>query len=33
VLNELSKRILAGEIDNKKPIIVDLENSNLVFKN
>lgn len=33
VLNELSKRILAGDVEKEQPIIVDVENSKLVFKN
>jgi len=33
VLNELSKRILAGDVDNNRPVIVDVEDSKLVFKN
>jgi len=33
VLNELSKRILAGAVDKEKPIVVDVENSKLVFRN
>ena len=33
VLNDLSKRILAQEIDKDKPITVDMENDHLVFKN
>ncbi|MFV0266213.1 MAG: ATP-dependent chaperone ClpB [Draconibacterium sp.] len=33
VLNELSKRILGGQVDKEKPIVVDAENGQLVFKN
>ncbi len=33
VLNELSKRILGGQVDKQKPIVVDAENGQLVFKN
>ena len=33
VLNDLSKRILAQEIDRDKPITVDVEGDQLVFKN
>ena len=33
VLNELSKRILAGQVDKSKPIVVDTENDHLVFQN
>ncbi len=33
VLNDLSKRILAQEIDKDKPITVDMEGDHLVFKN
>ena len=33
VLNDLSKRILAQEIDKDKPITVDVEGDQLVFKN
>ncbi len=33
VMNELSKMILAGKVDNTKPIIIDVENGEFVFKN
>ena len=33
VLNELSKKILGSEIDNKRPVIVDKNDSGLIFKN
>ncbi|WP_167619902.1 ATP-dependent chaperone ClpB [Maribellus sediminis] len=33
VLNELSKRILAGTVDKEKTIVVDVLNGQLVFKN
>ncbi len=33
VLNELSKQILSGTIQKEKPIIIDVEDSNLVFRN
>ncbi|HJD93012.1 ATP-dependent chaperone ClpB [Bacteroides coprosuis] len=33
LLNDLSKKILAQEIDQAKPIIIDHENDHLVFKN
>ncbi len=33
VLNELSKRILAGQVDKNKPIVVDAENGDLIFRN
>lgn len=33
LLNELSKRLLAQEVDREKPIVVDLESDTLVFKN
>ncbi len=33
VLNELSKNIIAGKVDHKKPVIVDLHDSQLVFSN
>ena len=33
VLNELSKRILGGLIDKSRPIVVDMDNGNLVFSN
>lgn len=33
VLNELSKRILAGQVDKSKPIVVDAANNKLVFNN
>ncbi|MCF8361195.1 MAG: ATP-dependent chaperone ClpB [Prolixibacteraceae bacterium] len=33
VLNDLSKKILAGSIDNEKPVIVDVVDQKLVFRN
>ncbi len=33
VLNDLSKRILAGDVSKDKPMTVDLANNELVFKN
>lgn len=33
VLNELSRRILAEEVDREKPITVDAENGKLIFRN
>jgi ATP-dependent Clp protease ATP-binding subunit ClpB len=33
VLNELSRRILAGTVDKSKPIVIDVEDEGLVFKN
>jgi len=33
ILNELSKMILAGTIDQTRPITVDADNFHLVFKN
>jgi ATP-dependent Clp protease ATP-binding subunit ClpB len=33
VLNELSRRILAGTVDKSKPILIDVEDEGLVFKN
>lgn len=33
VLNELSKEILGQKIDKDKPIVIDVENGSLVFKN
>lgn len=33
VLNELSKKILGSEIDNKRPVIVDKNEQGLVFQN
>jgi ATP-dependent Clp protease ATP-binding subunit ClpB len=33
VLNELSRRILAGTVDKGKPIVIDVEEEGLVFKN
>ena len=33
VLNELSKAIIAGKVDHQKPVIVELRNSELQFKN
>ncbi|NLB93480.1 MAG: AAA domain-containing protein, partial [Bacteroidales bacterium] len=33
VLNELSRRILAGQVDKSEPIVIDVENNELVFRN
>ena len=33
VLNELSRRILAGQVDKHEPIVIDVENNELVFRN
>jgi ATP-dependent Clp protease ATP-binding subunit ClpB len=33
VLNELSRRILAGTVDKGKSIVIDVEDEVLVFKN
>ncbi|MEE1348341.1 MAG: AAA family ATPase, partial [Bacteroidales bacterium] len=33
VLNDLSKRILAGDVDKEKPMVVDLDGDSLIFKN
>lgn len=33
VLNQLSKDIIAQRIDREKPIVVDAENGNIVFRN
>ena len=33
VLNQLSKDILGQKVDKDRPIIVDIENDNLIFKN
>jgi len=33
ILNELAKKIIADEVDRKKPIIIDVEGDHLVFKN
>ena len=33
VVNELSKRILAGEVEREKPIRIDAEGEKLVFSN
>jgi ATP-dependent Clp protease ATP-binding subunit ClpB len=33
LMNELSKRILAGQIEKDKPIVVDVESGKLVFRN
>ena len=33
VLNELSKKILGSEIDNKRPVIVDKSENGLIFQN
>ncbi len=33
VLNELAKKLIADEVDRTKPIIIDVENDHLVFRN
>ena len=33
IVNDLSKRILAGEVDRSKPIEIDVEKGKLVFRN
>jgi ATP-dependent Clp protease ATP-binding subunit ClpB len=33
ILNELSRRILAGTVEKSKPIVIDVEDEGLVFKN
>ncbi|MBP3575459.1 MAG: hypothetical protein J6J55_03090, partial [Paludibacteraceae bacterium] len=33
VLNELSKSIIAGKVDQSRPVIVELLNGELHFKN
>lgn len=33
VLNELSKRILSGQVQKEKPIIIDVVDNELVFEN
>lgn len=33
ILNDLSKKILAQEVDRQKPIIIDYANDNLIFRN
>ncbi len=33
VLNRLSKDILAQTVDKEKPIVIDVENDDLVFRN
>ena len=33
VLNELSKQIIAGKVDGKRPVVVDLQNGELIFTN
>ncbi len=33
ILNELAKKIIADEVDRTKPIIIDVENDHLIFKN
>ncbi len=33
VLNDLSKKILSGEINRDRPIIIDADNNSLIFKN
>ena len=33
LLNDLSKELISGNVDNEHPIVVDYENGGLVFKN
>ncbi|MFV0390299.1 MAG: ATP-dependent chaperone ClpB [Paludibacteraceae bacterium] len=33
ILNDLSKELISGQIDKSRPIVVDYENNNLIFKN
>jgi hypothetical protein len=33
VLNDLSKKLLAGDVTNDKPIIIDADDQGLTFKN
>jgi len=33
IVNELSKRILAGDIDKNKPVLVDVFDNTVVFRN
>jgi ATP-dependent Clp protease ATP-binding subunit ClpB len=33
VLNELSRRILSGQVDKSNPIVIDVENEELIFRN
>ena len=33
VVNDLSKRILAGEVDRSRPISIDVEGGRLLFRN
>jgi ATP-dependent Clp protease ATP-binding subunit ClpB len=33
VINELSKRILAGRVDRSQPIVIDCSENELTFKN
>ena len=33
IVNQLSKRILAGDIDKQKPVLVDVFDGNVVFRN
>ena len=33
VLNQLSKDILAQKVDRSKPIVIDVKDDNLIFKN
>jgi ATP-dependent Clp protease ATP-binding subunit ClpB len=33
ILNDLSKELISGKIDNKHPIVVDYKNNELVFGN
>ena len=33
VLNQLSKDLLAGGVDNSRPIVIDVEGDHLVFRN
>lgn len=33
IVNQLSKRILAGDIDKSKPVLVDVFDNTVVFRN
>ena len=33
LLNDLSKKILAGSVDRNEPVIVDSDNNTLVYRN
>ena len=33
LLNDLSKQLIAGTVNNKRPIVVDFKNDTLVFSN